>query len=82
MGDNGKPLKPGKSMLPISKKVIDPDNTNSDDEVLEAYDETGTFMASTSSNFDKVFKSGSGGRHKSLYEKWKEDYYEDSYDDE
>ncbi|GKA76964.1 hypothetical protein Tco_0783425 [Tanacetum coccineum] len=69
VGDDGKPLKSCKSMLPssfnvASKKVDDPVKEDSDDEVLEVYNETATFMAST----NEASKSGSGGGQKSLYE--------------
>ncbi|PWA89858.1 zinc knuckle CX2CX4HX4C [Artemisia annua] len=37
VGDDGKPLEPCK--LPSSKKVVYPDHTDSDDEVLEVYNE-------------------------------------------
>ncbi|GJX13914.1 reverse transcriptase domain-containing protein [Tanacetum coccineum] len=62
VGDDGKPLKSCKSMLPSSfnvafKKVDDPVNEDSDDEVLEVYNETATFMVST----NEASKSGSGG---------------------
>ncbi|GJW01422.1 hypothetical protein Tco_1556673 [Tanacetum coccineum] len=73
VGDDGKPLKPCKSMLPsssnvTSKKVNDPVNEDSDDEGLKVYNETATFMAYTNSNVSKASKSRSGGGHKSLCE--------------
>ena len=58
VGDDEKPLIPFKSTLPISKHVFEPDNTNSDDKVLDVYDETTTYMASTSSNVNEISKSG------------------------
>nr|GEW61190.1 hypothetical protein [Tanacetum cinerariifolium] len=69
VGDDGTPLKSCKSMLPsssnvASKKVDDPVNEDSDDEVLEVYNETATFMAST----NEASKSSRGGGQKSLYE--------------
>ncbi|GJU41635.1 hypothetical protein Tco_1194592 [Tanacetum coccineum] len=65
VGDDRKPLKPRKSTLPssynvASKKVDDPVNEDSDDEVLEVYNDTAIFMASTSSNVNKASKSVSG----------------------
>ncbi|GKC02948.1 ribonuclease H-like domain-containing protein, partial [Tanacetum coccineum] len=68
--DEGKPLKPCKPKLPSSsnvvfKKVDDLVNEDSDSEVGEIYDETTTYMDSTSSNVNKASKSGSGGEIKS-----------------
>ncbi|GKE34305.1 reverse transcriptase domain-containing protein [Tanacetum coccineum] len=87
VGDDGKPLKPCKSTIPSSsnvpsKKGDDPVNEDSDDEVLKVYNDTATFMVSTSSNVNEASKSGGGGGNKSLYEQWKEDHYEDRYDDD
>ncbi|GKC48406.1 hypothetical protein Tco_1066128 [Tanacetum coccineum] len=87
VGDDGKPLKPCKSTIPSSsnvpsKKGDDPVNEDSDDEVLKVYNDTATFMVSTSSNVNEASKSGSGGGNKILYEQWNEDHYEDQYDDD
>nr|GEV31087.1 hypothetical protein [Tanacetum cinerariifolium] len=85
--DEGKSLKPSKSTLPssssvVSKKVDDLVNEDNDSEVDEVYDETATYMASTSFNVNKASKSGSGGGNKSVYEKWKESHGEDPNDDD
>ncbi|GKB39737.1 hypothetical protein Tco_0884679 [Tanacetum coccineum] len=85
LGDDGKPRKPYESTFlsssnVASKKVDDPVNEDSDDEVLEVYNETATFMASI--NVHEASKSGSGGGNKSLYEQWKDDHYEDRYNDD
>nr|GEZ70196.1 hypothetical protein [Tanacetum cinerariifolium] len=61
VGDDGKPLKPCESTFPsssnmASKKVDDLVNEDSDDEVLEVYNETSTFMDST--NVHEASKSG------------------------
>ncbi|GKF28048.1 hypothetical protein Tco_0094390, partial [Tanacetum coccineum] len=82
-----KPLKPSKSTLPSSsnvvyKKVDDLVNKDSDSEVKEVYDETATYMASTSFNVNKTSKSNSVGGNKNLYEQWKERHGEDPYDDD
>ncbi|GJT86370.1 hypothetical protein Tco_1068087 [Tanacetum coccineum] len=79
LGDDEKPLKPCKptplsSSNVISKKADDLVNEDSDSEVEEVYDETATFMASTSSNVNKVFKSNNGGGNKILYKQWKESH--------
>nr|GFA14840.1 hypothetical protein [Tanacetum cinerariifolium]GFA16056.1 hypothetical protein [Tanacetum cinerariifolium] len=66
--DNGKPQK----MLMIV-------NADSDSEMDEVFNETTSFMASTSS---EINESGSGVRIKSMYEQWKKTYNEDSYDDD
>nr|GEU30810.1 hypothetical protein [Tanacetum cinerariifolium] len=74
LGDDGKHLKPCKPTLPsssnlVSKKVDDLVNEDSDSEVEEVYDETVTYMASTSSKVNKASKSGSGGgKQKLIYE--------------
>ncbi|GJV17210.1 hypothetical protein Tco_1362533 [Tanacetum coccineum] len=84
--DEGKPLKLSKLTLPsssnvVSKKVDDFVNEYNDSEVEEVYDETVTYMTSTSFNDNKDSKSGSGGGNKILYEQWKEIHGEDPYDD-
>ena len=56
------------SSIVASKKIDDPVNEDSDSEVFEIYNETASFMASTSSKVNKASKSGSGVRNKSLYE--------------
>ncbi|GJU41926.1 hypothetical protein Tco_1194883 [Tanacetum coccineum] len=76
-----------KSTLPssfnvVSKNVDDLFNEDDDSEVEEVYDETATYMASTSININKASKSGSGGGKKSLYEQWKENHGEDLYEDD
>ncbi|GJU26944.1 hypothetical protein Tco_1165565 [Tanacetum coccineum] len=71
--DDGKPPKP---------KVNDPINADSDSEVDEVFNETASFMASTSSKVNKSSKNGSGVGNKSLYKTWKETYNEDPYDDD
>ncbi|GJR59135.1 hypothetical protein Tco_1501297, partial [Tanacetum coccineum] len=86
LDEDGKPLKAYKPTLPnfsnvVSKKVDDMVNEDSDSEVKEVYDETATYMASTSSNVNKPSKSGSGGT-KSLYEQWKKIHGEDPYSDD
>nr|GEW69607.1 reverse transcriptase domain-containing protein [Tanacetum cinerariifolium] len=53
-----------------------------DDEVLKVYNDTATFMVSTSSNVNEASKSGSGWGHKILYEQCNEDHYEDQCDDD
>ncbi|GJV76875.1 hypothetical protein Tco_1508459 [Tanacetum coccineum] len=55
LDDDGKPLKPSQSKLPsssnvVSKKVDDLVNEDNDSEVEEIYDETTTYMDSTSLN--------------------------------
>ncbi|GJV98033.1 hypothetical protein Tco_1549610 [Tanacetum coccineum] len=59
LDDEGKPLKPSKSTLLIfsnvvSKNVDDLFNEDDDSEVEEVYDETATYMASTSFNVNKT----------------------------
>ncbi|GJW04267.1 hypothetical protein Tco_1563123 [Tanacetum coccineum] len=86
LDDDGKPLKPSKSMLLNSSNVVyikvdDLVNEDNDSEVEEVYDETGTYMASTSFTVYKASKSGSRGGNKSLYEQWQESHSEDAYDD-
>ncbi|GJX85071.1 hypothetical protein Tco_0335845 [Tanacetum coccineum] len=66
----------------VCKKVDDLVNEDSDNEVEEIYNETATYMASTSFNVNKAFKSGSGGGNKSLYKQWKETSGVDPYDDD
>nr|GEY82727.1 RNA-directed DNA polymerase, eukaryota [Tanacetum cinerariifolium] len=66
LGDDEKHLKPCKPPPPsssnvVSKKVDDLINEDSDSEVEEVYNETVTYMASTSSKVNKASKSGSGG---------------------
>ncbi|GKA79383.1 ATPase, F1/V1/A1 complex, alpha/beta subunit, partial [Tanacetum coccineum] len=85
--DEGKLLKPSKSTLPSSfnvvfKKVDDLVNEDNDNELEDVYDETATYMASTSFNVNKASKSGNRRGNKSLYEQWKESHGEDSYDDD
>ena len=78
VGDDGKSLKPCKSTLPSSKKVVDPD---SDDEVLEIYNDSATYMAYTSFKVNEICKKVVvewAGRVKQLKE---ETYDEDLYDD-
>ncbi|GJV31415.1 hypothetical protein Tco_1391815 [Tanacetum coccineum] len=82
LDDEGKPLKPSKSTLLISSNVVSKNvddlfNEDDDSEVEEVYDETATYMASTSFNVNKTSKSGSGGGNKSFYEQWKESHGED-----
>ncbi|GJY68006.1 zinc finger, CCHC-type containing protein [Tanacetum coccineum] len=60
--DDGKPLKP---------TVDDPLDADSDSEVDEVFNETASFMASSSSKINKSSKSSSGVGNKSLYEQWK-----------
>ncbi|GJU45343.1 hypothetical protein Tco_1202609 [Tanacetum coccineum] len=63
LDDEGKPLKPSKSILPnysVSKKVDDLVNEDSDSEVKDIYDEIATYLASTSFNVNKTSKSSSG----------------------
>ncbi|GKC48233.1 hypothetical protein Tco_1065955 [Tanacetum coccineum] len=87
LGDDEKPLKtctptsPSSSYV-VSKKVDDLVNEDSDSEVEEVYDETVTFMASTSSNVNKASKSGNGWGNKRLYEQWKKCHGEDPYNDD
>ncbi|GJR54298.1 hypothetical protein Tco_1404819 [Tanacetum coccineum] len=66
----------------ISNVVDDPVNTDSDSEVKEAFNETTDFMASTSSKIDNSYKNGSGVVNKNMYEKLREAYIEDPYDDD
>ncbi|GJW41476.1 hypothetical protein Tco_0067321 [Tanacetum coccineum] len=87
LDDEGKLLKPSKSTLPSSsnvvfKKVDDLVNEDNDSELEDVYDETATYMASTSFNVNKASKSGNEGGNKSLYEQWKESHSENSYDDD
>ena len=83
VGGDGRPLRPCKSTISSSEKVVDPDNTNSDDEVLKLYNETATYMASTSSKVNEISKSGGGVGEKILYEQWKEETYDENpYDDD
>ncbi|GJW37388.1 hypothetical protein Tco_0060308 [Tanacetum coccineum] len=63
--------------------LLDDDvNEDNDSEVEEVYDETATYMASTSFNANKASKSGSEGGNKSLYEQWQESHGEYRYDDD
>ncbi|GJR29109.1 hypothetical protein Tco_1105341 [Tanacetum coccineum] len=73
MRDDGKPLRP---------KFDDLVNANNDNEVDEVFNETASFIASTSFKVNKSFKSGNDVIIKSLYETWKETYNEDPYDDD
>nr|GEW62575.1 U5 small nuclear ribonucleoprotein helicase [Tanacetum cinerariifolium] len=73
VNDDGKPLKP---------TVDDLLDADSDSEVDEVFNETASFMASRSYKVNKSYKSTSGVGNKSLYEKWKEAYNEDPYDDD
>nr|GEW45783.1 hypothetical protein [Tanacetum cinerariifolium] len=57
-------------------------NEDNDSEVDDVYDETATYMASTSFNVNKASKSGSGKENKSLYEQWQESHGEDPHDDD
>ena len=51
--------------------------------MLEVYDETANYMASTRSKVNEIFKSGGGVDEKSLYEQWKEETYDENpYDDD
>ncbi|GJY94908.1 hypothetical protein Tco_0511269 [Tanacetum coccineum] len=56
-------------------KESDVVNEESESDMENVYKETGSFMAS---------KSGGGGgtRKKSLYERWKDDYYYNTYEDD
>ncbi|GJS82906.1 ATPase, F1/V1/A1 complex, alpha/beta subunit [Tanacetum coccineum] len=67
------------SNTPLVDDLVNEDNDN---EVEEVYDETATYMASTSFNVNKASKSGSGERNKSLYEQWKKSHNEDPYEDD
>ncbi|GJU32446.1 hypothetical protein Tco_1176035 [Tanacetum coccineum] len=80
--DDGKPLEPSTSTFPSSKKFDDMVNEDNGSEVEEVYDETATYMASTSFNVNDASKSGSGGGNKILPKLWKEIHGEDSYDDD
>nr|GEY44015.1 hypothetical protein [Tanacetum cinerariifolium] len=71
--DDGKPLRP---------KVDDLVNADKDNEVDEVFNETVSFMASTSSKVNKSSKNGSDVINKSLYATWKKIYNEDPYDDD
>nr|GEU71402.1 hypothetical protein [Tanacetum cinerariifolium] len=53
-----------------------------DGEMEEVYDETTTYMASTSFNVNKASKGGSRERNKSLYKQRQESHGEDPYDDD
>nr|GEW57568.1 hypothetical protein [Tanacetum cinerariifolium] len=75
VGDDEKQLNPCKSTFSsssnvASKKVNDPVNNDSNDEVFKGYNETVTFMAFTGSNVNEAPKSGSERGHKNLYEPW------------
>ncbi|GJX84728.1 hypothetical protein Tco_0335502 [Tanacetum coccineum] len=71
-----------KSQMIEGTLVDDLVNEDNDSEVEEVYDETATYMASTSFNVNKASKRGNGGGNKSLYEQWKENHGEDPYDDD
>ncbi|GKA08186.1 hypothetical protein Tco_0687517 [Tanacetum coccineum] len=66
----------------VSEKVDDLVNEDNDSKVEDVYDETATFIVSTSFNVNKASKTGSGGRNKILYEQWQESHDEDPYDDD
>nr|GEX35225.1 hypothetical protein [Tanacetum cinerariifolium] len=66
----------------IFSRVDDLVNADSDSEVDDVFNETASFIASTSSKVDNNFKSCSGVRNKSLYKQQRETYNEDSYDDD
>ncbi|GJY67149.1 copia-type polyprotein [Tanacetum coccineum] len=66
-----------------SKDVnMDNEDNDSDNDVKEDDDETATFMTSKSSKGTGSLKSGVGKRSKCLYERWKDDYDDNSYDDD
>ncbi|GJU05201.1 hypothetical protein Tco_1121631, partial [Tanacetum coccineum] len=73
---------PSTNIPSTSKKLHDLVNADSDSEVDEVYDETASFMAQTGSKINNVAKNGSGVVNKSLYERWKETYDENTYDDD
>ncbi|GKE55991.1 hypothetical protein Tco_1495176, partial [Tanacetum coccineum] len=62
------------------KEVNDLDNEDSDGEVEEIYDVTANFMT-INSMANKASTSGSGVGNSCLYERWKETYEDDPYDD-
>ncbi|GKD53828.1 hypothetical protein Tco_1287215 [Tanacetum coccineum] len=64
----------------LLKKFDYPVNTDSDSEVVEMFNETAGFMASTSSKVDNNFSSCSGVGSKSMYEQWRKTYVEYPYD--
>ncbi|GKA16246.1 cysteine-rich receptor-like protein kinase 10 [Tanacetum coccineum] len=64
----------------LLKRVNDQVNADDDSEVDEVFNETTSFMASTSSTVHKGSKSGSCVVNKNLYDKCKETYNEDPYD--
>ncbi|GJS18526.1 ribonuclease H-like domain, reverse transcriptase, RNA-dependent DNA polymerase [Tanacetum coccineum] len=64
----------------LLKKFDYPVNTDSDSEVVEMFNETAGFMASTSSKVENNFSSGSGVGSKSMYEQRRETYVEYPYD--
>ncbi|GJZ77851.1 hypothetical protein Tco_0642523 [Tanacetum coccineum] len=69
------------SNTPLVARINDLEiNEDNDSEMEEVYDETATYMASTSFNVNKASKSDRGD--KSLYEQWKESHGEDPYDDD
>ncbi|GKD89363.1 hypothetical protein Tco_1364870 [Tanacetum coccineum] len=74
MDDEGKP----------SEKVAYLGDHDSENEVELVDNKMTSFLASERVGYvyrENPFKnSGCGGGQKSLYEKWKEDHYEDSYD--
>nr|GEW81099.1 hypothetical protein [Tanacetum cinerariifolium] len=63
----------------LIKKVDDLVNGNSDSEMDEVFDETTSFMATTSSKVNGSSKIGSGVGNKSLYEQQRETYNEYPY---
>nr|GEX08754.1 hypothetical protein [Tanacetum cinerariifolium] len=64
-----------------SKMVNDLVNVHSKSKVDEVYNETTSFMVSTSSKVNKVSKIGRGMGNKRLYEQWKDTYDEDPYNE-
>nr|GEX67833.1 hypothetical protein [Tanacetum cinerariifolium] len=65
-----------------AKKVDDPINVDSDNEIDEVFNKTTGFIASTSFKVDNNSKSGSFIGNKSIYEQWKKTYIEDQHDDD
>ncbi|GJR81782.1 hypothetical protein Tco_0152567 [Tanacetum coccineum] len=87
LDDDGKPLKPSKSMLLSSSNVVfknldDVVNEDNDSEMEKLYDENVSYMAFTGFNVNKASKRGRGRGNKSLYEQWKKNHGKDSYDDD
>ncbi|GKA65016.1 hypothetical protein Tco_0764723 [Tanacetum coccineum] len=76
---NGKLVLVDDDVKPL-KKFDYPVNADSDSEVVEMFNETSGFMASTSSKVDNNFSSGSGVGSKSMYKQRRETYVEYPYD--